>query len=121
MASPSDGFTTLWELGRLDLTCEAIIVETEWRRYFDDDLVARAEKLLRNMRYPFERFEDQVTVEQAIEEAQQEASVTEDEGPDSDESVSELSSASSMRINAFFRDVLHAPRRQCSLVMGFGR
>lgn len=48
---PSDGFTRLWELGHLELTCEAIIVETKWRRYFDDDLLARAERLLREAHY----------------------------------------------------------------------
>src|SRR5689334_512173 len=35
---PSEGFRKLWELGRLDLSCEAIIVETRWRKYFDEDL-----------------------------------------------------------------------------------
>lgn len=54
---PSEGFTKLWELGRLDLTCEAIIVETKWRSYFDEALLDRAEKLLRQMGYPFRRFE----------------------------------------------------------------
>lgn len=44
---PSEGFTRLWELNRLDLTCEAIIVQSKWRPYFDVDLVARAERLLR--------------------------------------------------------------------------
>lgn len=54
---PSEGFTKLWELGRLELTCEAIIVETKWRHCFDDDLLERAEKLLRQMGYPFKPFE----------------------------------------------------------------
>lgn len=54
----SDGFTRLWNLGRLDLTCEALIVETKWRRYFDADLLARAEKHLGDMGYSFKRFED---------------------------------------------------------------
>lgn len=53
---PSEGFRKLWELGRLDLSCEAIIVETKWRRYFDDDLLERAERLLSQMNYPFKRF-----------------------------------------------------------------
>lgn len=53
---PSEGFRKLWELGRLDLSCEAIIVETKWRRYFDDDLLERAEWLLSQMNYPFKRF-----------------------------------------------------------------
>lgn len=55
---PSEGFTKLWELGRVDLTCEAIIVETKWRSRFSSDLIAKAEKLLREVRYPFEAFKD---------------------------------------------------------------
>ena len=31
---PSDGFTTLWEKNRLDLTVESIILKPEWRSYF---------------------------------------------------------------------------------------
>jgi hypothetical protein len=54
---PSDGFQKLWELGRLDLTCEAIIVESKWRRYFDDDLLQRAEALLAGCKYVFTRFD----------------------------------------------------------------
>ena len=54
---PSEGFLKLWELGRLDLTCEAIIVETKWRRFFDEDLLDRAENLLRQSSYSFKRFE----------------------------------------------------------------
>jgi hypothetical protein len=48
---PSDGFIRLLELDRLELTCEAIIVESKWRPYFDEDLLARAEKLLRQSGY----------------------------------------------------------------------
>lgn len=54
---PSKGFTRLWEIGLLRLTCEAIIVETKWRKYFDEDLLALAEKRLRDYRYEFKRFE----------------------------------------------------------------
>jgi hypothetical protein len=64
---PSDGFTRLLELGRLDLTCEAIIVETKWRRYFDEDLLARSEELLRKTGYPFRRF-DSATIESEASE-----------------------------------------------------
>ncbi|KAB7767766.1 HNH endonuclease [Xanthomonas sp. LMG 12461] len=106
---PSDGFARLWELGHLELTCEAIIVETEWRRYFDDGLVARAEKLLRDAHYPFKRFKSTARDEKPGEETQQAASASETEDQDSDESVSGPLPVSSMRINAFFRDVLHAP------------
>lgn len=54
---PSDGFTRLLELRRIDLTCEAIIVESKWRQYFDEDLVARAEHLLRQVGYPFKPYQ----------------------------------------------------------------
>lgn len=54
---PSEGFEKLWELGQLKLTCEAIIVETKWRRYFDEDMLERAENLLRKSGYSFKRFE----------------------------------------------------------------
>ena len=32
--SPSEGFTRLWELGRLDLTVESLALEPEWRPLF---------------------------------------------------------------------------------------
>lgn len=54
---PSDGFTRLLELGRVNLTCEAIIVESRWRPYFDEDLLARAENLLRQVDYSFKRYQ----------------------------------------------------------------
>lgn len=54
---PSDGFTRLLELGRVDLTCEAIIVESRWRQYFDEDLLDRAENLLRQVDYPLKRYQ----------------------------------------------------------------
>ena len=53
---PSDGFTKLWELKRLNLTCEAVIVESKWRPYFGDDLLARSERLLRQSGYAFKPF-----------------------------------------------------------------
>jgi len=53
---PSDGFTRLWELKRLNLTCEAIIVESKWRGYFGDDLLARSERLLRQSGYIFKPY-----------------------------------------------------------------
>lgn len=53
---PSDGFSRLWELGRLDLTCEAFIVEKHWREHFDPELVAFAEKRLRQAQYPFRAY-----------------------------------------------------------------
>lgn len=106
---PSDGFTKLWELGRLDLTCEAIIVETKWRGHFDDSLLARAEKLLSDMRYPFKRFESPVPGAHLANLTLDGRVVTATQGPESEEFASDPSSRSDMRINAFFKDVLHAP------------
>lgn len=57
-AEPSKGFVELWKLSRLDLSCEAIVVESEWRQYFDPMLVARAEKRLRDVRYRFTPYQD---------------------------------------------------------------
>ncbi|HEX7484983.1 MAG TPA: hypothetical protein VF332_02445 [Vicinamibacterales bacterium] len=33
----SDGYTALWERGRLDLTVEAMILDAKWRPLFADD------------------------------------------------------------------------------------
>lgn len=106
---PSDGFTKLWELGRLDLTCEAIIVETKWRRHFDANLLAKAEKLLGEMRYPFKRFEDSVAVVPKTDREPEESATTERHVPDLDGLASEPLSGAGMRINAFFKEVLNAP------------
>lgn len=106
---PSDGFTKLWELGRLDLTCEAIIVETRWRRYFEDEVLARAEKLLRGMGYSFKRFDAQVLDPQPPEENLHDREKFDAHSEDLDELVPEHSAGSDIRINAFFKDVLHAP------------
>ncbi len=53
---PSEGFTRLWELGCLNLTVEALVVETKWRPFIDSILVQQAERLLTQSRYPFKRF-----------------------------------------------------------------
>ncbi len=53
---PSDGFTRLWELGRLDLTVEALVVETKWRLLIDPILVQQAERLLTQSKYRFAPF-----------------------------------------------------------------
>lgn len=109
---PSDGFQKLWELGHLELTCEAIIVETKWRQYFDDDLLLRAERLLREMRYPFKRFELPATEKNALQAS---SIPVGNDGDGREEQFaggsSELghSAGTELRINAFFRDVLHAP------------
>ena len=48
---PSDGFTKLWEGGRLDLSVEALVTESRWRRYFEADLLLAAETRLRQAGY----------------------------------------------------------------------
>ena len=35
--TPSEGFTTLWELGRLDLSFEAHVLKSEYKSIFTDD------------------------------------------------------------------------------------
>jgi hypothetical protein len=50
---PSDGFTELWRHKRLDLTVEALVVESKWRRSFDPLLIHNAESLLRKSGYSF--------------------------------------------------------------------
>lgn len=51
----SDGFTKLWEHSRLDLSVEALAVETEWRSAFDPALLTQAEKKLSAAGYRFKR------------------------------------------------------------------
>jgi hypothetical protein len=53
----SEGFVKLWEHRRLDLSVEALVVESEWRQVFDPVLLALAEKKLKNAKYPFIRWD----------------------------------------------------------------
>jgi len=53
---PSEGFTRLLELGRVDLTCEAIIVESRWRPFFDEGLLTRSEALLKAVHYDYKPY-----------------------------------------------------------------
>lgn len=53
---PSEGFKRLWELKRLDLTVEALVVETKWRPLIDPILVQQAERLLTQSGYRFTPF-----------------------------------------------------------------
>lgn len=53
---PSDGFLRLFELKRLDLTVEALVVETQWRTLIDPILVKQAERLLKEVGYSFNPF-----------------------------------------------------------------
>ena len=47
----SDGFTTLWQFGRLDLTVEALVLKSPWRDLFTDDVLAVAQKRLDDLGY----------------------------------------------------------------------
>jgi hypothetical protein len=52
----SDGYTALYELKRLDLTVEALVVENlQWRKLFTDDEIKKAERRLTDYRYNFKR------------------------------------------------------------------
>lgn len=44
--NPSEGFTVLWELGRLDLTVEALMLRPEFRGLFTRELLERAQSRL---------------------------------------------------------------------------
>lgn len=57
-SKPSDGFFRLYSMGRMDLTCESIVVETKWRRFFDDDLLEIAEKRLTGANHKWRRFSE---------------------------------------------------------------
>lgn len=112
---PSDGFVKLWELGHLELTCEAIIVETKWRQYFDDDLLQRAEQLLRKSKYPFKRYELPAQPERGAEVSAESAAEAETAATNKEfdanatEPGLEVGDGDTLGINAYFRDVLHAP------------
>lgn len=48
----SDGYTSLWELGRLDLTVEALIIDNEkYRPLFSDEEIAICRKRLQDYKY----------------------------------------------------------------------
>ena len=48
----SDGYTALYQKGRLDLTVEAVVTENMvWRTLFTDEELARAEKRLADYLY----------------------------------------------------------------------
>jgi 5-methylcytosine-specific restriction protein A len=58
LAAPqvSDGFTKLFMGNRLDLSVEALVVESKWRDFFEPALIAHAEKVLRRSNYPFKPY-----------------------------------------------------------------
>ena len=47
----SDGYTALWERGRLDLTVEALILQPQWNALFTDEEREVARKRLRDYNY----------------------------------------------------------------------
>jgi hypothetical protein len=50
--NPSDGYTHLFERGRLDLTVEAMVVETpQWHELFTPEELGRAKKRLEDYKY----------------------------------------------------------------------
>lgn len=49
--NPSSGFVKLFEHGRLDLSVEALVLESEWRRFFEESVLRRAEARLKGSRY----------------------------------------------------------------------
>lgn len=54
----SEGYTHLYERGRLDLTVEALVVEDErWRALFTEDEIVRADKRLAEYGYKSRRRE----------------------------------------------------------------
>jgi hypothetical protein len=48
---PSEGYTKLWELGRLDLTVEALVINPRWQNLFTPDELATARKRLNQYGY----------------------------------------------------------------------
>jgi len=50
----SDGFTALWERGRLDLTVEALILKKKWHSLFSEEERQIAKKRLKEYRYEFQ-------------------------------------------------------------------
>jgi Domain of unknown function (DUF3883) len=65
LASPrvSEGYTELVVRKRPDLTVEALVTETRWRRFFDPKLLEVAETRLRRTNYKFKRFEEPVSIQ----------------------------------------------------------
>jgi hypothetical protein len=50
---PSEGYTALWERGRLDLTVEAVILDSKWNALFSGEDRAAARKRLESYHYDF--------------------------------------------------------------------
>lgn len=54
----SYGTSELYMGNRLDLSLEALILESEWIRYFDEELLAHAEKKLKKLNYSYTRYSE---------------------------------------------------------------
>jgi hypothetical protein len=108
---PSEGFSRLFEMKRLNLTCEAIIVESKWRHYIDDDLLLRSEKLLRASNYPFKRYEYDADKPESEVLVPPPEVVPQHDGARPGAAASDRTRplAPAIGINAFFEDVLNAP------------
>ena len=66
---PSDGYTRLWELRRLDLSVEAIVHDNaEWHDLFTQDELLRCEKRLADYGY-FQSAKDEDSIQRRASEA----------------------------------------------------
>lgn len=54
-SKPSEGFTSLWESGRLDLSVEAHVIRPEFRPLFTDAEIATATQRLEDLGYKFDQ------------------------------------------------------------------
>lgn len=48
---PQDGLFKLWELGRLDISMETLVLRKQFRELFTEEELARARKRLRDLNY----------------------------------------------------------------------
>jgi len=48
---PSEGYTALWEKGRLDITVEALVQDTKWAPLFNTDEINKAQRRLKDYGY----------------------------------------------------------------------
>jgi len=49
--TPQEGLFKLWELGRLDISMERLVLQKQFRELFTDEELARARKCLHDLRY----------------------------------------------------------------------
>jgi len=47
----SEGLIALWELGRLDITMEAVVINQPWSQLFTEDELATARRRLQELGY----------------------------------------------------------------------